>query len=204
MVSVPRLLPNGGTAVCLGTGPSLTLEDVEFCRGRALVVAVNDAHLYAPWADVLYASDADWWQVHKGVPSFAGLKYSCSKAAASVPGVQVLRQTGHDGLELDPTGIRTGRNSGAAALNLAVLLGATRVLLLGYDCGQTGKQEHFFGAHRQGLRNRSPYGLFRQHFATMVGPLKSAGVTVLNCSRETQLTCFSRATLVEALLERAA
>lgn len=197
-VVVPRLLPHGGAAVCIGTGPSLTPDDVAFCRGKVLVIAVNDAWKLAPWADALYASDADWWTLHKGVPGFTGLKYSCSKASGSVAGVQVLRQTGHDGLELDPTGLRTGRNSGAAALNLAVLFGATRVLLLGYDCGPHDGKEHFFGAHK-GLRNHSPYALFQKHFALMVGPLKAAGVEVLNCSRRTQLTAFPRADLRQAL-----
>lgn len=200
VVTVPRLLPHGGTAVCVASGPSLTEDDVAFCRGKALVIAVNDGCRLAPWADVLYASDADWWKLHKGVPSFAGLKYSCSESAASVPNVQILRQTGHDGLERDPTGIRTGRNSGAAAINVAVHLGASRVLLLGYDCATDRKgREHFFGPHPTGLRNGSPYRLFRQMFDSMVQPLKAAGVDVLNCSRRTELTAFPRADLLVAL-----
>lgn len=202
IVTVLRLLPHGGTAVCIGSGPSLTQEDVTSCRGRAVVIAVNDAYRYAPWADALYASDADWWAVHKGVPSFAGLKYSCSRGSAAVPGVQVIRQTGHEGLELDPTGIRTGRCSGAAALNLAVHFGATRILLLGYDCGPSGGKEHFFGAHRGGLRNHSPYGLFQRGFVAMAAPLKAAGVEVLNCSRATALDCFPRLPLETALAAR--
>lgn len=196
---VPRLCP-GGTVVCLGGGPSLTPEDVDACRGKVTAIAVNDAWRLAPWADALIASDAAWWHVHKGVPTFAGLKFSVSPEAAKWPGVQILRNTGHEGLELDPTGLRTGRNTGAAAINLAVHFGATRVLLLGYDMeAKNEARSHWFGAHPLPLRGGSPYPLFRQMCQAMVAPLKAAGVEVVNCSRNTALTCFPRRPLAEVL-----
>jgi hypothetical protein len=197
---VPVLCP-GGTAVCLATGPSLVQDDVDACRGKSTVIAVNDAWRLAPWADALHASDAAWWRMYQGVPAFAGLKFCLEPAAATWPGVQVLRNTGTDGLETtDPTGVRTGRNSGAAALNLAVQFGATRILLLGYDMDAPDESHsHFFGAHPLGLRGGSPYALFREMFATMVAPLQALGVEVINCSRQTALTCFPRMPLAEAL-----
>lgn len=198
-VRVPALCP-GGTVVCLGCGPSLTPEDVAYCRGRALVVAINDAWRLAPWADALIASDAAWWCHYKGVPAFEGLKYAMEPAAGKYPGVTVLRNTGDRGLETDPTGLRTGRNTGAAAINLAIHFGASRVLLLGYDMGaKTEARSHFFGAHPRGLRGNSPYALFRTMIETMVEPIRLAGIRVVNCSRETSLTCFPRQPLREAL-----
>ena len=178
---VPALCP-GGTAVCLASGPSLVQEDVDYCRGKATVIAVNDAWRLAPWADALIASDSAWWRFHQGVPDFHGLKFCLEPAAASF-GVQVLRNTGHDGVETaDPSGLRTGRNTGAAAVNLAVHFGASRILLLGYDMeAKDEAHSHFFGAHPQGLRGGSPYALFRQMFATMVEPLRTLGVSVINC-----------------------
>lgn len=192
----------GGTAVCIGGGPSLTAEDVEYCRGRAdVVIAVNDAYKLAPWANALFAADAAWWMVHKGAPGFRGLKYSLEATAARWGrDIVVLKRTGEDGLELSPTGLRTGRNSGAAAINLAVHFGAARVLLLGYDMqAKNDAQSHWFGAHPRPLRGGSPYPLFRSMFEKMVAPLASAGVQVINCSRQTALTCFPRAILTEAL-----
>lgn len=195
----PRLCP-GGTVVCLGSGPSLTPADVDACRGRATVIAVNDAWRLAPWADALMASDAAWWAVNRGVPAFVGLKYSLEADAARWPGIAVLQITGDKGVELEPTGLRTGRNSGAAAINLAVHFGAARVLLLGYDAqAKDEAHSHWFGAHQRPLRGASPYGLFRQMFESMVQPLKDAGVAVVNCSRETALDCFPRQPLAEVL-----
>lgn len=196
---VPALCP-GGTVVCLGGGPSLHAEDIDACRHRATVIAVNDAWRLAPWAAALIASDAAWWAHHQGVPGFSGLKYCVEPSAARWPGVQVLRNTGDDGLERDPTGLRTGRNTGAAAVNLAVHFGAARVLLLGYDMEAADEaHSHWFGAHKAPLRGGSPYALFREMFAKMVEPLQAAGVEVINCSRHTALTCFPRQPLAEAL-----
>ena len=52
-IPMPRL-SDGGTIVCLATGPSLTQADVDAVRGQAdAVIAISDAVDLAPWADVL-------------------------------------------------------------------------------------------------------------------------------------------------------
>jgi len=195
----PVLCP-GGTVVCLGGGPSLVAEDVDYCHGKAVVVAINDAHRLAPWADCLYSSDQRWWEAYRGVPEFQGLKVGIHPL---VPGpdwkVTVLRNTGTAGLELTPTGLRTGQNSGAAAINLAVHFGARRILLLGYDMGRTNGQAHWFGNHPDRLRADSPFPAFIQRFRQMVDPLKQLGIEVINCSRHTALDCFPRAALRDVL-----
>jgi hypothetical protein len=188
------------TVVCVASGPSLTQADVDLCRDRARVIVVNDNYRLAPWADVLYAADAAWWRLHQGVPGFVGLKYSIGSGAPK--GVIRLRNTGNSGLEVDPSGLRTGRNSGYQAINLAVHFGARRILLLGYDCqgGVTGTS-HWFGEHPHGLNRPSTamYQSWQTYFATLVAPLASLGVDVINCSRRTAVTCFPRQSLTEAL-----
>jgi hypothetical protein len=197
--SVPRLWP-ASTIVCIGGGPSLTPDDVTLCRNRARVIAINDAYRLAPWADVLYAADSKWWRYHKGVPSFHGLKFSLQPDASQWPGVVVLRNTGCDGLERDPSGLKTGLNSGYQAVNLAVHLGAARILLLGYDMQAIhGTKTHWFGEHPPAIRCGSPYAGFQAKFPLLVKPLADLGVEVVNCSRETALTCFPRLPIDHAL-----
>lgn len=196
---VPRLWP-GHTIVCVAGGPSLTPDDVAYCRNRAPVLVINDAYRLAPWADVLYAADASWWRKHRGAPSFTGLKYSVQLDAADFPGVQILANTGDQGLEVQPWGLRTGRNSGYQAMNLAVHLGAARIVLLGYDMGHdAGEPSHWFGEHPAPLNRHSPYSTFRAAFETLVAPLQQCGVTVLNATRRTFLTCFPCGSLEEAM-----
>ncbi|HUU83311.1 MAG TPA: hypothetical protein VM243_07390 [Phycisphaerae bacterium] len=163
---------------------------MDFCRGRARVIAVNDAFRVAPWAEVMYACDAKfwYWHWHKGARDFAGLKFSIDPAAKRYRGVTVLRKTGDTGLERDPSGLRAGRNSGYQAINLAVHLGAVRIVLLGYDMRGDGKGDHFFGAHPDS--SKPPFPVCLQRFATLVDPLRAAAVEVINCTRRTALTVF--------------
>jgi hypothetical protein len=204
LYSIPELCP-GGTVVCCASGPSLLREDVEYAHSKgATIIAVNDAYLFAPFAVALMASDAAWW-IHKK-PEFAGLRFSLDANANRVEGVILLRRTGESGIERDPTGLRSGRNSGAAAINLAAhFLGrgaaGGRILLLGYDMStpRGEKHSHFFGAHKFPLRGGSPYPLFRQMIGEMAKELKAMSIDVVNCSRHSELTCFPKRPLAEAL-----
>lgn len=198
--TVPRLCP-GGTVLCIASGPSLTRDDVEYCRGKVdAAIVTNNGYQIAPWADVLVAADLRWWNQHaKMVQSFKGLKYATSKHVA-VKGVQILRNTGGKGLETDPTGCRHGLNSGYRAVNIAFHLGATRIILLGYDMARgdgPSRKEHWHGDHP--WMSRSPYDQFKRYFATIVEPLKAHGVEVLNCTRRTELECFPVVALEAAL-----
>lgn len=206
-VAVPRLWP-GETVACIASGPSLTAEDVNFVRGKTRAIAINASYAIAPWADVLYVADCQpfrWYWEHgpKGyehVPmrSFAGLKFSLTRRSGQWSGVQVLKCGSEDGLSLDPTRLCLGMNSGYQAINLAVLLGATRILLLGYDMTVTKEgKEYWHEQHPH--KKRSPYKTFRRLFPSIVEPLKKAGVSVINCSRHTALECFPRMPITEAL-----
>lgn len=209
MVRIERLWP-GSTVVCIATGPSLCAEDVDYVRGKARVIAVNDGYRLAPWADVLYSSDHQWWPRYKGVPAFTGPKYCVARSGRNYrdrdsipkhPEVQMLRNTGTEGVEKRPDALRTIRNSGGAAINLAIHFGAVRILLLGYNMGHDNGKAHFFGNHA-GLPNDSHnYQTFIRLFQTMAHPLKDMGVTVINCSRVTRLTAFPCKPLREALPE---
>lgn len=211
-VAVPKLWP-GETAVCIASGWSLTPEDVAYVKGKAKAIVINASYAAAPWADVLYVADANpfrWYWEHgpKGtkqfpVPNvpmrdFRGLKFSLTKRSGSWSGVQVLKQGREEGLSLDPTRLCLGMNSGYQAINLAVLLGAARILLLGYDMtvAKDGT-EYWHAPHPH--KKRSPYRGFQRLFPSIVEPLKKAGVQVVNCSRHTALECFPKMELREAL-----
>lgn len=194
---MPRLW-DGETVVCLGSGPSLTPADVDAVRGRARVIAVKDAYRLAPWADVLYgAGDVNrWWQRVGPTLTFGGLRYSLDAGASAWSAVLKFRK--ESGIDTDPSYLATGANSGYQAINLAVHLGAARVVLLGYDMQPSAQdRDHFFGNHHHG--RRLPFTLFKLRFQTIVEPLKALGIGVLNASRETALDVFPRCALEEAL-----
>jgi hypothetical protein len=203
VITVPKRWPEE-TFVLIGGGPSLTLADVRLVHGHARVIAINDAYRLAPWADVLYAADQQWWTWHNGVPSFTGPKYAiASSDPVTWPDVQVLQNTGQYGLELEPTGLRAGFNSGYQAINLAVHLGARRIILLGYDMAPAANGlSHWFGEHPGG--KPSPYPQMRDAFDSLIAPLEALGIWVWNCSRVTALTAFPVMRLEDVFAECAA
>lgn len=194
---VPRLWPDS-TIVILANGPSLTQADVDQCRGHK-VIAIKNAIEKAPWADVLYACDRKWWAAHPETQNFIGLKYGLERVRGRED-VVTLQNTGKDGLERDPGGLRTGCNSGFQAVNLAVHLGARLIVLLGFDMHADAKgRHHWHGWHPYG-QTIPPYALFLSHFPSLVKPLKALGIDVVNCTPGSALTCFPMGDLRQTLV----
>ena len=215
------------TAVLLGGGPSLTLDQVALVQtahdaGKVRAIAVNDSYLWAPWADVHYAADSHWhrWhtdgiakpllglsaaQVRQRWASFAGQKCSIENTGANITddAVHMLRNKHFplhgQGLSLDPGALVTGRNSGYQALNLAILSGAKTVILLGFDGkpGVDGKT-HFFGEHPRPTP-AAAYEEYRRAFSAGEAAIKAAGVVVRNCSPGSWIDSFEKMSLEEAL-----
>lgn len=91
------------------------------------------------------------------------------------------------------------RNSGAGAIMAAAHFGAERIILLGYDCQHTGGKTHWHGDHPDGLGNAGSVGMWPEQFQRLATKLKE--VDIINCTRDTALTCFRRGDLAEILFE---
>ena len=191
---------NFRSTVILAPGPSLIVEDVEACRGKANIIAVNDAWRLAPWADALYAADPCWWDHYQGVPDFSGDKWTQSMEAADRWALKYIPCRQRLGLSLDRACIHSGWNSGYQALNLAVLFGAKRIFLLGFDMQEAIDKAHFFGNHPEALQKRSTYSAFIRAFETTTPDLKRAGCAVINCTRQSALSCFPKRSIEEEIL----
>lgn len=210
------------TAVLLGGGLSLTLEQVAQVRakhqlGAVRCIAVNDAYLWAEFADVLYAADSQWWgwqaaglpkpmlglsgdQVRERYENFGGQRCSIQYAGSNVVDqrVHILRNKHHPnrgvGLSMDQGALGTGRNSGFQAINLAVLAGAKKIVLLGID----GRPGHFHGGHPRPTPD-SFYEVMRKAFSEAEDSIREAGVTVLNASPGSSIDSFPKVELQAAL-----
>lgn len=92
---------------------------------------------------------------------------------------------------LGKSGVATCGNSGYQAANLAFLLGARRICLLGFDMQPKDGVNHFHGDHRGGTLTNPNNGLYRdwiKGFSELHEALAGEGVELVNCSRETALT----------------
>lgn len=218
----------GETVVCMATGPSMSPGVANVCRGRARVIAINDNYLLAPWADIHYFCDRKWFDWHKtgdhpaqrmlGLDralglfrDYKGIRVTIEPTAPVLeedPRIKVLRNDSqpvkgktHDagGLCLEPDGIRTGRNSGFQAINLAVHTGAKRILLVGYDMRAVDGKSHWFGDHPHKANARIYASTFIPEFRTLIEPLGDLGIEMINCTPRSALEAFPKTPLETAL-----
>ncbi|MPZ58445.1 MAG: hypothetical protein GEU91_18520 [Rhizobiales bacterium] len=201
--------PRWSECIVAATGPSLTPGVADACHGHR-VVAVNDAYRLLPFADVLYACDTKWWDVHAGCSGFAGERWSChgdavhndKRLAAERYGLMLVRGRDAEGFSLDPSRIHYGSNSGFQAINLAILFGAKRIVLVGFDMRVNGTR-HFFGDHPSPLLNSSDYVKWVPIFARAARMLPPE-IEIINATPGSALTCFPMMDLADGLVSAAA
>jgi hypothetical protein len=223
----------GRTVALLAGGPSLTPQSFARVReereaDRLRVIAINDAYLLAPWADVHYAADVKWHRWHTaGVDkpalglteedvrtrwaAFMGQKCTIQPGEQYLPDtLHVMRNRDHprstNGLSLDPEYLVTGCHGGFQSLNLAILAGAARILLLGYDArsGDRGER-HFHGSHPiETDAPQSRYAVFREAFRVAENAITATGVRVINCSLASSIETFPKMALEDALADEVA
>lgn len=205
-----RIEPRWESCIVAATGPSLTAGVAEACKGHN-IIAVNDAYRLMPFADVLYACDEKWWDVHGGCQGFRGEKWSShgdesgpsapqnsKTSAADRYGLRLVRGWDREGFSLDSRYIHYGSNSGFQAINLAILFGAKRILLVGFDMTAHSGKKHFFGDHPAGLINNANYERFIPQFER-AAKLLPDGIEVINCTKGSSLRCFPMMELSDAL-----
>lgn len=197
----------GETAFLLGCGPSLARTPLQELPRHGRVIAINDAFLRLPSADVLYFCDRAWWKRHSHLVHERFTGRWIVTLRDEYPGVKTLRCTGELGLEEDPGALRHGSNSGYQAINLAFHFGATRIVLLGYDMQVVdGWRMH----HAPRSWDRTTPEAFQRvllqkmlpKFQSLVAPLREAGVEVLNATPGSRLTLWPRVALEEVLSGR--
>lgn len=174
-------------------------------RGRARVIAINDALFLEPRADAHYVCDNQWFDWHQGRPElefYAGLRLTLENfhLKRRWSNIRCLQNAGAEGLATDPWAVCTGHNSGYQAINAAYHLGAARIILLGYDMGfAKGQRSHYFGDHPRKTQPSIYKNIFLPAFPTLVDPLGQRGVEVVNATPGSKLDCWPRMSLADAL-----
>jgi hypothetical protein len=179
----------------VATGASLTQDDVNYIKGKGTIIVINNAFKLAPFADILYACDVVWWEAYeKDLINWNGKKMSIFYDQNGCIKWECNTRLNGLGEEV----IHTGGNSGYQAINLAYLLGAKEIILLGYDMKQTNGLRHFHGQHKRGLRNNDNYPQWIKHMGILANDLKAKGIKVINCTRSTALECYEKQELQNA------
>jgi hypothetical protein len=194
----------GECVAIIGAGPSAKREDVDQLRDRIHIIAVNESYRLAPWADAVYSCDLAWWQWHKGLNEFTGLKLTHDAVACrhypALKRVQIEQVTSDEILTDKPSYVGAGGNSGFQAMNLAIQFGATGIALLGIDCNLE-HGEHWHGRHAYHMNNPAPSNVkrWRAAFDGVADKIKKMGIDVVNCSPISALANYPKMTVAQAL-----
>ena len=117
----------GETVAILGAGPDMTKELAETARGYK-TIAVNRAVKFAPWADMFVALDPHhpFWDSAK---EFKGIKICGIECNYDAYYIGMM----YEKVEIKPGNVIEIRNNALAAIRIAYLAGAKKIILLGFD-----------------------------------------------------------------------
>ena len=225
---VPRIW-EGGRCIVIGGGPSIlrqfdvpnhVIQSVYSGQSSPVVyspylqpihgehvIGVNMAMKFGSWVDVLFFGDGGFWNRHRDdIMDFQGLRVTTSKKAhEAVPNnrrIKYLKVNSKvHGLCLQPTSLCWNLNSGAAAINLAVLFGVKQVILLGFDM----KLDESVNQHWHKFYKSNPKtvkGTFKMHmkaFPAILEDAKPLGVEIINANPDSEIPDFRKVPIKELI-----
>lgn len=192
----------GRRCFIIGGGPSLKGFDFNRLRGEH-VIAVNAAFYNAPFADIMFAMDRDLLtklmagkvgkesgeSYRQAFADFAGAKVWLD-VEGNYPGVDTVPNAGHTGWSKSlAAGLCNGQNSGYGALNLAMILGADPIYLLGYDCSKGKDGEKNFHNAYTGGGNPDAMNIFKREIEAGA-QLLDGSRKIVNLNPDSALRCF--------------
>lgn len=178
----------GERVAIFASGPSMSPELAERRRGWRAIAINNQVLDCAPWADVIWSSDAKWWREYgaqvEGLPgrklSFAvGMLHPLPEVVRLSPQVYDTR----------PEWLSGGGNSGYAAICLAARLGASVIELYGFDMRAVGGRFRRF-EYGANLNSKPRFLHWMANFERLAPELAQRGVQVVNCTPGSALRCF--------------
>ena len=195
----------GEKVVILASGTSLTKKQLNTVKkyrkeNKCKVIAINANYIYAPFADIIYFCDFKFYSWHMCERLFnehKGRKITITPELIPAH-IDKMKAGSQYGLSKQSDTLNTGRNSGYQCINLAYLLGATRIILLGYDMnvGSEGSTHH----HKPHPQATDPTvykklysDILKQGiFESIATDLHKENVEIVNCNMNSAIDCFSK------------
>lgn len=182
------------TAVIIGTGPSLTIKQLEQVN-HLKRFGCNRAFEFD--LDVLAATNYQFWDYYW--PEIKDLrcdKWTPFKPSAEKYGINYIEERGEAGLSTDPSYIHHHHGSGPIILNIALHYGIKKMLLIGWDMRfPTDGKRHYFGEYPESMQhwtknigeNGEILGLIKE--METINP-SDYGIEIINCTPNSALTHF--------------
>jgi len=234
MIWIPPKMWEGGECWIIGGGPSMprqfgisedVIEDVLHKRTPPStyspylspihdkhVIGVNAAFLIGDWMDMVFFGDGKFYfQNQEAMNAYPKLRVTCNPNLHKRPHIKEIKFMARDGnhavgLTTKKGHISWNHNSGAAAMNVAVHMGAKRIFLLGFDMTTDDKKnlhwhsEYSTIGHTRTRKEKSlPYHKHTPSFPFIARDAAAQGIEIINVSLESTLKQFPKMNLEEAL-----
>ena len=228
---VPKLW-EGGECWILGGGPSLPVqfgvpeEVIQKVLAKELplnayspymeaihskhVIGVNMAYKIGDWIDMVFWGDKKWYLNNRvELGEFKGLKVTChpyfANGSFKNENVKsVVKDNSHPaGISSDPSKASWNSNSGAAAISVAANMGATRIVLVGFDMKLGTDQRQHWHSEYGITKPREPKHLpFHRHlvgFPHIAKDAKARGITIINACPDSAIQDFPKMSVANVL-----
>lgn len=158
--------------------------DNVFVKARAIELGdfASRAALYLPVGDI-------WWRKTPPIAGAIYLRDNDIPSPAEAPG-----------LSRKVDAVYRGATSGYAALNVAVLKRAKRIVLLGYDYGVSDGRHHYHDAYPwHHIANDQSMPVWAGQFTSAALACRDLGIEVVNASPSSTVNAFPKMSIEEAL-----
>jgi hypothetical protein len=196
--------------VMLGRQPPSAYSEYLAPLHNRHVIGVNNAYQLGPWVEVVFFGDSSWYLNHRSaLLAFKGIKVTCNprfanKSLEQSDGIRYIPKDHAHTHGISPLSdtVSWNTNSGAASINLAVLFGAKRIVLLGFDMKLDSESiSHWHGKHIGAKRVSPPFSRHMKCFPLIADDAKRLGVEIINASLDSMIEVFPKMTVNHLLAE---
>lgn len=179
----------GETVFVVGGGPSVAHQRPHRLKGRKVIV-INSSYETCPFAQYLFFGDNRWNEEHKNRPAFIEFRKTAKIVTVSDPARggyllklrRIVPTCNANGLTTTRIGLSAQKTSFQGGINLAAMLGARRIVLLGLDGKRAASGlTHHHTPHKWPTKDGAgPWGSQKKQLQFIVQPLKAMGIEVYN------------------------
>ena len=168
------------------------------------VLGINAAYMIGDlFSHILFVDECFWKHNKENLLKHPAQLVSFDNRHKNVPHPSIIhlgKDTGKlQGIHPDPTKICFNNSTGGAAINYAVHLGATKIVLLGFD--MNGEKTTHFHNEYFWINNKPPFKEHLLPFKQIAKECNERGVEVLNASPNSSITAFKKVSVSDLLPE---
>lgn len=193
-------LLNGQRVFIIGGGPSLKGYDLSALDNEFTICCNHSAKYYNGAKACVFVDSAFAKNEKQFLHDYKGMVFASYKCADYLPkreNTYVFPLNNSKPGATFGEGLFNGRLTGLAAINLALLLGAAEIYLLGFDMQYQGKDHHWYGSPTPQHENYREEVFHKK--VSMFGAYSPWKDIIINCSESSRIDAFPKMRLEKVL-----